>query len=74
MPLNMKNINNFTQWKNGSVNVTFMHVITHQKHLAPSGRSARKAVDIFDTLRLFTEEPIREQEIKLEYMNVIQTA
>ena len=24
MPLNMKNINNFTQWKNGSVDVTIM--------------------------------------------------
>ena len=40
MPLNMKNINNFTQWKeNGSVNVTFTREITHQKHLAQPGRS-----------------------------------
>ena len=46
MPLNMKNINNFTQWKNGSVDVTFTRAITHQKHLAQSGRSTRSAVDI----------------------------
>ena len=68
MPLNIKNINNFTQWKNGSVDVTFTHVITHQKHLAQSGHSTRSAVDIFNTL-IFTKEPIREQEIKLECMN-----
>ena len=30
----MKNINNFTKWKNGAVDVTFMRAITHQKHLA----------------------------------------
>ena len=48
MPLNMKNINNFTQWKNGSVDVTFMRAITHQKHPAQSGRSTRSAVDIFN--------------------------
>ena len=50
--------------KNGSADVTFKRVITHQKHLAQSERSTRKAVDIFNTLRVFTEEPIREQEIK----------
>ena len=49
----------------------FARVITHQKHLAQSGRSTRSAVDIFNTLRVFTKEPIREQEIKLECMNVI---
>ena len=43
--------------------------ITHQKHLAQSGRSTRSAVDIFNALRVFTEEPIRQQEIKLECMN-----
>ena len=59
----MKNINNFTQWKNGSLSVTFARAITHQKHLAQSGRSMQSAVDIFNTLRLFTKEPIREQEI-----------
>ena len=35
----MKNINSFTQWKNGSVDVTFARAITHQKHLAQSGSS-----------------------------------
>ena len=39
MPLNMKNINNFTQLKNGSVDMTFAHAITNQKHLTQSGRS-----------------------------------
>ena len=58
----MKNINNFIQWKNGSVDVRFTRAITHQKHLAQSGHSS--AVDIFNTLRIFTKEPIREQEIK----------
>ena len=52
MPLNMKNIDNFTQWKNGSVNVTFTHAITYQKHLAQSGRNTRSEVDIFNTLRV----------------------
>ena len=70
MPLNIKNISNFTQWKNGSVDVTFTREITHQKHLAQSGRSTRNAVDIFNTLHVFTKEPIREQEIKLECMNL----
>ena len=49
--------------------MTFAHEITHQKHLAQSGRSTRSAVDIFNILRVFTKEPIREQEIKLEYVN-----
>ena len=43
--------------------------MTHQKHLAQSERSTRSAADIFNTLRVFTKEPIREQEIKLEFMN-----
>ena len=60
----MKNINNFTQWKNESVDVTFMHAITHQKHLVQSGCSTQSAVDIFNTLRVFTKKPIREQEIE----------
>ena len=33
MPPNMKNINNFTQLKNGSVDLTFAREITHQKAL-----------------------------------------
>ena len=65
----MKNISNFTQWKNGSVDVTFTRAITHQKHLSQSGRSMRSAVDILNTLRVFTKAPIREHEIKLECMN-----
>ena len=56
----MKNINNFIQWKNGPVDVTF----THQKQLAQSGCSTQSAVDIFNTLCIFTKEPIREQEVK----------
>ena len=44
----------------------FTRAITHQKHLAQSGHSTRSAVDIFNTLRVFTKEPIRGQEIKLE--------
>ena len=57
----MKNINNFTQWKNESVIMT----ITQKKHLAQSGRRVQSAVDIFNTLCVFTKMPIREQEIKL---------
>ena len=60
----MKNIiNNFTQW-HGLVDMTFALAITHEKHHAQSGRSTRSAVDIFNTLRVFTKEQIREQEIK----------
>ena len=55
--------------QNGSVDVTFAREISHQKHLAQSGRSTRSAVGIFNTLRVFTKEPIKEQEIKLECMN-----
>ena len=68
----MKNINNFTQWKNGSVDVTITRAITQQKHLAQSGRSTRSALYIFNTLHVFTKAPIREQEIKLECMNLHQ--
>ena len=46
-----------------------MHAVTHQKHLAQSRRSTRSAVDIFNTLRVFTKQPIGGQEIKLERMN-----
>ena len=55
MPIIIEKINTFTQWKNGSFDVT----ITHQKHLAQFGRSARNAVDIFNTLRVFTKQPIK---------------
>ena len=60
----MKNINNFTQWKkNGSVDVTFTRANTHQKCLTQSRRSTRSEVDIFNTLRIFTKEPIREKKL-----------
>ena len=62
---NMKNINSFMQWKNGTVEVT----IIHQKQLAQSGRNMQSAVDIFNALCVFTQEPMREQEIKFEWMN-----
>ena len=48
MPLNMKNINIFTQWKNGSVDVTIKRAINHQMHLAQSGRSTRSALYIIN--------------------------
>ena len=60
--------NNFTRWKNGSGDVTITRVITQQKHLAQSGRSTQSALYISNTFRLFTKEPIREQEIKFEYV------
>ena len=47
----------------------FTRMITHQKHLAQSGSSTQSEVDIFNTLHVFTKEPIREQEIKLDCMN-----
>ena len=73
MPLNMKNIKTFTQWKNGSIDVTFTRGITYQKHLAQSGRSTRSAVDIFNTLIcVFSKEPIRVWEIELACMNLNQ--
>ena len=53
--------------------MTFARAITHQKYLAQSGGSTQSAVDIFNTLRVFTKEQIREQEIKLECMNHYQT-
>ena len=52
--------------------MTFARAITHQKHLAQSGCSTGSAVDIFCKLCVFTKESIREQEIKLECMNISQ--
>ena len=51
--------------------MTFTRAITHQKHLGQSGRGTRSAVDIFITLRVFTKEPIAEQEIKLGCLNLL---
>ena len=42
-------------------------------HTKAPVHSTQSAVDIFNTLCVFTKEPIREQEIKLECMNAIQT-
>ena len=47
----------------------FARAITYQKNLAQFGRSTRSAVDIFNALSVFTKEPNREQEIKLECIN-----
>ena len=49
-----------------------LRAIMHQKHLTQSGRSTWSAVDIFNTLPVFTKEPITEQQIKLECMNSLQ--
>ena len=67
MPLNMKNINNFTQWKKWISRCDVLvrdHAPKAPRAVwAQSWRSTRSAVDIFNTLRVFTKEPIREQEI-----------
>ena len=67
MPLNMKNINNFTQCKNRSVNVT----ITRDHASKASHAVWVQYVEciVHFTLPVFTKEPIREHEIKLECMN-----
>ena len=67
----MKNITTLRSEKNGSVDVTFTRAVKHQKHLAQFVCSMRSAVDIFNTLRVFTKEPIREQEIKLEWVHAM---
>ena len=69
----MKNINIFTQWKKW-VSRCDVRARDHVPKASLAvwvqpGRSSRSAVDIFNTLRIFTKEPIREQEIKLECMN-----
>ena len=65
----MKNINNSTQWKKW-ISRCDVHARDHApKAPRAAGHSTRSAVDIFNTLRVFTKEPIREQEIKLECMN-----
>ena len=76
MPLNVKNSNNFTQWKK-CISLCDVRARDHAPKApravcAQSRRSTRSAVDIFNTLRVYTKEPIREQEIKLECMNGIQ--
>ena len=61
----MKNINNFTQWKEW---ISRCDVRDHAPKApravwAQSWCSTQSAVDIFNTLHVFTKEPIREQEI-----------
>ena len=52
----MKNITTLpNEKKNGSVDVTYTPAITHQKHFVQSGRSTQSAVDISNTLRMFTK-------------------
>ena len=67
MPLNMKNINNFIS--RCEVRTRDHAPKAPRAVWTQSWRSTRSAVDIFNTLRAFTKEPIREQEIKLECMN-----
>ena len=68
----MKNIDNFTQWKKwiSRYDVPSRSSVRSRTKStwAQSGLSTRSAVDIFNTLRVFTKEPIREQEINLECM------
>ena len=67
MQQNKKNINKFypvkkmdqSMWRSRARSRT--KSTSHSR--AQSWRSTRSAVDIFNTLRVFTKEPIREQEI-----------
>ena len=71
MPLNMKSINNFTRQKiNRSVDMTFTQTITHQKDHVESGCSMRSALDVSNTLHIFTKEPITEREFEQECIKV----
>ena len=38
--------------------------ITHQKYYAQFGCSTQISLDIFNTLHIFTNEPVRQQEMK----------
>ena len=49
--------------------MTFRHVRTRDHAPKAPGCRMQSAVYIFNTLRVFTTEPIREQEINLECMN-----
>ena len=48
------------------------HAFMQQKYLAQSGRYTWTAVDIFNTSRVFTNEPILEEEMKLQCINKCQ--
>ena len=69
----MKNINNITQWKNGSVDVTFARAITHQKHLVRSGRSLGAVRGVQWTFSIHSAYLLKSQsenkKLKLECMN-----
>ena len=60
-------LTNFTQWKKWisrcDVRARYHAPNAPRAVWAQSWRSTRSAVDIFNTLRVFTKEPIREQEI-----------
>ena len=65
----MKNINNLTQWEKW-ISWCDVHACNHApKALRAVWAQYQSAVDIFNTLHIFTKEPIRVQEIKLEFMN-----
>ena len=70
MPLNMKNI--LTTLPSGQKKWISRCDVRRRNHAPKAPRavwnSTRSAVDIFNTLCVFTKEPIREQEIKLECM------
>ena len=63
MPLNIKNINNFTQWKKW-ISRCDVRARDHAPK-APRAVLAQYAEcsGIFNTLHVFTKEPVREQEI-----------
>ena len=67
MPQNKKNINKFypvKKWISRCDVRARDHAPKAPRAVwAQSWRSTRSAVDIFNTLRVFTKEPIREQEI-----------
>ena len=66
-PLKHEDINNFTQWKKW-ISWCDVRARDHAPKAPPavwvqSWRSTGSTEDIFNTLRLLTKEPIREQEI-----------
>ena len=66
MSLNVKSINKFTQQKIWISQRDVQMCTDTPKNYAQSGRSA---LDIFNTLRVFTPKPIRGQKIKQECVN-----
>ena len=66
-PLNMKNINNFTPVKKW-ISRCNDHVRDHTHIRAVCGEQWK--FSNINTLGVFTKTPIREQEVKLECMNI----